>query len=126
MQTHEFYARTRELGGFDDNARAKAVVAATLSTLAERLPAEEAKDLAAQLPEEIAAFFAQAPPMGEVNKMHAEAFFSTIGERLNVNPEEGRRVAETVTRVLREAISAGELRHVWQMMPGDLRPLLEA
>lgn len=126
MQIHEFYARTRDIGPFDDAAAAKDAVAATLHLLARRLPAEEAKDLAAQLPEELKIFFADSPTAKNIDKLHASAFFAAVGEQIGKDAQEGKRAAVAVAQVLCEAVSVGQVRHVWQMMPGDLRALFES
>ena len=123
MQMHTFLQRTAELAHLASQEAALPLVAATLSTLAERLPQEEAKNLAAQLPEELKAHLAHAPDMHHIDKMHVDAFFARVAERLGTDVEGGRGAARAVAQVLQEAISAGQLRHVRQMMPGDLKSL---
>ncbi len=125
MQMHTFLERTAELAHLASREAAEPLVAATLSTLAERLPHEEAKNLAAQLPEELKVHLADAPDMHHIDKMHTGAFFARIAERLGTDIDGGRSAARAVAQVLQEAISAGQLRHVRQMMPGDLKGLFD-
>src|SRR3954463_4466458 len=62
--------------------RAEAAARATLETLAERLSAGEARDVAAQLPPELAAYL---PPRGDAERFDVEEFLRRVAEREGVD-----------------------------------------
>ena len=94
----------------------------TLQALGQRLTAEEAKDLGAQLPREIA-FYLQTPQHGE--RLSLDDFFQKVSEREKMDLPEAIYHARVVIEVLTEAVSAGEMQDVRAQLPAEWQPLFE-
>jgi uncharacterized protein (DUF2267 family) len=107
-----------------DDARSAAenAITATLETLNERITGGEAKDLAAQLPQEIQP--ALRPKAEEAEGFSLEEFYRRVAEREGVDIETARIDASAVLRVLREAVTPGELDDVLSQLPEDFYTLL--
>lgn len=97
---------------------------ATLETLAERLPADEAEDLGAQLPEEIGRFLAGSSPKGE--RFDSDEFIERVAKRANVDVPTATFQARAVLDVVQEAASEGEVADVRNALPDDYQRLFEA
>ncbi|HMJ90751.1 MAG TPA: DUF2267 domain-containing protein [Candidatus Acidoferrum sp.] len=95
----------------------------TFETLAERLSFDEAKDVSAQLPRELATYF--AVPEHSV-RMSLDQFFHRTSEREQVALPKAIHHARVVIEVLEEAVSAGEIKHVRAQLPHDWDPLFES
>ena len=100
---------------------AEQAITATLETLSERLTGGEANDLAAQLPEELKAPLRQSAQEGE--RFSLEEFYNRVAEREGVDVETARNDASAVMRVLREAVSPGELDDVMAQLPAEFNAL---
>ena len=98
----------------------------TLSALRDRLPPDEACDLAAQLPLLVRGlFFEGYRPSGKPQKLDREAFLGRVKNELDAaKPVNVERAARAVLAVLSRRISAGEWDQVRHALPRDLRPLL--
>jgi uncharacterized protein (DUF2267 family) len=117
MDYSELIARIEDTGGLDTEG-AEQALAATLTTLAERISEEEAADLASQLPREVKAQLTGGGGDGEV--FSANEFVKRVAEREGgIAPEEGRRHAEAVLITLREAMSGGEFEDILLQLPDD-------
>ena len=96
---------------------------ATLQTLGERLEAGEAKDLASQLPRDLA-------PYLQTNehcvKMSLDEFFHKVSGRAEADLPAAVYQARVVMEVLQEAVSAGEIADVRGQLPPEWAPLFEA
>ncbi len=101
-----------------DTEGAEQALAATLTTLAERISEEEAEDLASQLPGEVKAQLTGAVAGGEV--FSADEFIKRVADREGgIPPAEARPHAEAVLVTLREAISGGEFEDILLQLPDD-------
>jgi uncharacterized protein (DUF2267 family) len=125
--TRETYARfikhLRELGPMERDL-AECAAVAVLSALERRLPADEAKDLEAQLPRKLVEFL--PPPDKRAPRPHKfgrEEFLQTVAEDLNTSPQEAERLTRLVFRAIRDQISEGEARDVEGNLPLDLQAL---
>jgi uncharacterized protein (DUF2267 family) len=98
-------------------------VRCTFETLAERLSYDEAKDLGAQLPRELAVHL--AVPEHSV-RMSLEDFFRRVSEREQVDLPKAIHHARVVVEVLEEAVSGGEIKHVRGQLPHDWDALFES
>lgn len=100
------------------------VFRAVLHTVRDRLRAEEASDLAAQLPMFLqGVYYHEWTPTGKPVKMrHKEEFLDAISEKLmgDYDPSEAM---ESVFAVLGRRMSEGELKDVRDNMPEDIREL---
>jgi uncharacterized protein (DUF2267 family) len=106
----------------DVRRAAENALTATLETLNERLSGGEARDLAAQLPEEIQPTL--RPKAEEAEGFLLEEFYRRVAEREGADIETARIDASAVMRVLREAVTPGELDDVMAQLPEDFNSLL--
>jgi uncharacterized protein (DUF2267 family) len=94
---------------------------AVLQTLAERLSAGEARDIAAQLPAELASWLATSTP---AESFDVDEFLRRIGERENVDPATAERHARAVLAALAQTITAEEFEDMVAELPKTFGQLL--
>lgn len=94
---------------------------ATLSTLAERLSAGEARDIAQQLPPQLAPWIGT---VGGPDRFGVDEFLRRVAEREGVDVAETERHARAVFTALGQAVSADELEDMASELPKDFTPLL--
>ncbi len=117
MDYGELLGRIEDQAGLDTEG-AEQALAATLTTLAERISEEEAKDLASQLPGEVKPQLKGSVSGGEV--FSANEFIKRVADREGgVTTEEARSHAEAVLASIREAISGGEFEDILLQLPDD-------
>lgn len=97
-----------------------------LHALRDRLPVNEMHHLGAQLPLLVRGiYFEGYRPSGKPLKLHREEFLERVSQELRhgggAHPEAAVRAVATV---IAEHVTPGELEHVLQALPGDLRALL--
>jgi uncharacterized protein (DUF2267 family) len=125
LQYPEFLRRVEEQIAANwsvSDTAAENTITATLETLNERISGGEARDLAAQLPQEIQ--LALRPKAEEAEGFSLEEFYRRVAEREGVDIETARIYASAVMRVLREAVSPGELDDVMAQLSEDFNTLL--
>jgi uncharacterized protein (DUF2267 family) len=98
----------RAAGGLDE-PRAQRAIETTLHTLAERISATEAANLAAQLPKQLKPALRARGPR-EPFDFHE--FLGRMAERDGISPSEALDHARAVTSMLAEAVTGHELRRV--------------
>jgi uncharacterized protein (DUF2267 family) len=120
MNRGELVHEVQRRGDFDSAEAAEAAVLATLSVLGERLKGGEAKDLAAQLPRELADAVETRGP-GE--RFDLTEFYRRVAEReeRDVNPALARDHARIVLEVVLDAVSPGERDDVLHQLPEGWR-----
>jgi uncharacterized protein (DUF2267 family) len=99
------------------------LILATLRALAERLTADETKDLLAQLPKKYKENV-NAVPVPQ--PMTADEFVARAAQLLGDQapaPDEARGQVQAVLTTLREAVNAGELHDVFEQLGDDFVPL---
>ncbi len=121
MKHDEFVAevqRRAHLGSLDEAIRA---AGATLETLGERLPDEEAHILARELPPGLKQYVA-----GALNgqDFDLDEFFNRVAAREGVDVDAATYRARVVMAVLRNAISPGTLAKLLNRLPGDHSSLI--
>jgi uncharacterized protein (DUF2267 family) len=94
---------------------------ATLQTLAERIDREEARDLAAQLPPELAPWIATTSP---ADGFSADEFVRRVARRQGVDDATASEQVEAVFDALSHAISADEWHDLTSELPASFAPLL--
>lgn len=120
MQTHEFLNRVMQRSDLEQEQDAKRATLAVLETLAHRLAGGEPKDLASQLPEELAG----ALQIEEGNDPFGlDVFYEQVAEREGVARNQAEAHARAVISVLMEAVSQGEIGDVRAQLPGEYAPL---
>jgi uncharacterized protein (DUF2267 family) len=120
MQTREFLNRVVQRTDLDGQLDAQRATLAVLETLAHRLAGGEPKDLASQLPAELACALKierETDPFG------LDVFYEQVAEREGVSLEQAEAHARAVVSVLMEAVSQGEIGDVRAQLPGDYAPL---
>lgn len=121
MQYHEFIGQIQHkarLGSLGDAVRA---ANATLQTLAERLPGDEADHLAAQLPYEIGRFIREHATGAE--RFSVDEFYNRVTDREGIDKPQAVFHARAVIEVLQQAVSAGEIEQIRNQLPDDFLPL---
>ena len=125
-QYDEFIAQVGHHGGPSDRTQADAVTRTVLTDLGKRLQADEANDLAAQLPGELS----------ESLTVHSDAvqttddvddFVRRVTKNLGdgVEPDQVRRYIQGVLRTLRSAVSDGQITHLRAQLPAGYGALFE-
>jgi len=115
MQQEEFLDRVRSKSGVTDRTDATRLVEATLATLGERIGADEARQLAAQLPGELK----EAVPEGPAERFGVDEFRDRVRERSALGERVGDDELAVVFEVLSAAVSSGELADVRGRLPDD-------
>ena len=122
MQAQEFISNVQMESGLDSPEAAERIVAAVFETLGERLPRTRQAHLAAQMPKQLQALLQQRL---EQAVFTMEEFHNRVASRAQIGFPEARRDTLSVLKVLRKAVSLGELRHVFAELPLDYQKLLE-
>lgn len=116
MDFHEFAGEVQHrteaasLGEGVRNARA------VLQTLGERLPADEAKDLASPLPMEIDRFLTEVE---HGQRFGWTEFVHRVAERANVEPADAAFYAQAVVALVYELEPVGEMVDISGSLPED-------
>jgi uncharacterized protein (DUF2267 family) len=95
-----------------------------LRTLAERITAGEARDIAAFLPPELGRYLEMAPEPAE--PFDRATFVRRVADREGVDQETAERHALAVFRALGVAVAPGELRDMAAQLPKDFEDVLQA
>jgi uncharacterized protein (DUF2267 family) len=113
--------------GTDDHDQAYRVLRAYLHALRDRLPVDEAAQLAAQLPELIRGIYYEGwnPSTTPVKYRGFDEFLMRIsGEAMLDGETEASFAASAAASVLRRHVSAGEIDDIRAILPEDLHPIL--
>src|ERR1700760_519778 len=101
--------------------QAKRATQATLETLADRIDAGEARDLAAALPDTIAPYLGTATP---AERFGLDEFLRRVAGREGVDLETARCQAEAVFTVLQRAVGHKEFADLSAELPKDFAAVL--
>ncbi len=123
MEYTEFVERVEDRIKATRPGETENAIVATLDTLGERLSGGEASDVAARLPEELAAPLRRAS--GDAEGFSLEEFFRRVALKEDVDVETASAHAAAVMAVLGEAIDEGELQDVREQLPQGFYHLLE-
>jgi uncharacterized protein (DUF2267 family) len=113
--------------GTEDQREAYRVLRAYLHALRDRLPVDEAAQLAAQLPELIRGIYYEGwrPSTTPVRYRGFDEFLERVAAEAKLDGETSASYAvSAAAEVLRRHVSAGELDDVRAILPEDLRPIL--
>ncbi|SRR6266851_4822569 len=125
MKHDEFIGQVQHRARLSSRGAAERATRATLETLAERLAGGEAKDLAAQLPPELAEHLRGGwSAMGE--RFSLDEFFRRVSQREGADLPDAVFHARAVIEVLSEAVSQGEMDDVRAQLPAEFNRLFEA
>ena len=130
MQYDEFIIRVQQYANLDDRDDAIRLTRVFLATLAEPLSREETVGLGAQLPKELKDALTESKPLetalSDTFKYDLEEFYNRLKGRLDVPYSEAVRLAKAVSRVLREAITGGQIGDVVKDLSEDWGELFRA
>lgn len=120
MNRDEFLGKVRERGEYADRAETERVTRTVLAVLGERLGGVEAKDLAAQLPGDLA----DALPSGGVGQGYGEQkFLRRVAEQLGATEETALWDASAVLTTVAEAVTGGQLNQILSRLPSGYAEL---
>jgi uncharacterized protein (DUF2267 family) len=126
MKYDEFIKEVQNRGHMESREEAQRATRATLETFAERLAGGEPKDLASQLPPELAEHMRQE---GEEtsNPFSLDEFFERVNERDSAVDLPGAAYhARVVVDVLQDAVTPGVIDDVRSQLPEEYDLLFEA
>ncbi len=104
-----------------DRDGAEAATVATIRALAERVTSEETQNLLSELPK---ALQDRIPVTAKVEDLSLDEFFERISRLEGVPVDQACDHARTVVGVLRDAVSAGEMRDIFTQLPPSYIDLL--
>ena len=104
-----------------DRDGAQRAVQAVLQTLGERIAAGEARDLAEQLPPELAPWIATTT---SPERFDVDEFLRRVAEREGTDLDTAERHARAVFTALGQVVSADEMADMAAELPKDFAPLL--
>jgi uncharacterized protein (DUF2267 family) len=121
VKQHEFIAHVRRRGEYADAAQAEQVARTVLSVLGQRLGADEAEDLAAQLPGDLGdSLLAEAGPPQNWGRSE---FVRELADALSTDEETAESAATAVLTTVAEAVTGGELNDVISRLPSGYAEL---
>lgn len=124
----------KELGHPKDTDRAYRVFRSVMHTLRDNIPVEENLHLIAQLPMMIKAVYVDNWKVyGEGrNVRHLDEFVQKVIDKNTNNtqrdlntPDQAEKALESVFNVLKRNVSEGEIDDIMNMLPADIKPLLQ-
>jgi uncharacterized protein (DUF2267 family) len=124
MKYDEFISQVQRRALLDSREEAERATHATLWTLGERLAWGETKDLASQLPPEMA----QSLLRGQADipgRFSLDEFFWLVSEREGVDLPQATEHARVVTGLLSEVVTMGEIENVRAQLPKDFAKLFK-
>lgn len=123
MKFHDFVGQVQHCAQLASEGEALRAIQATLETLSERITEGEAKNLAAQLPDELGDYLSSV----ETNERFSlQDFFLRVAAKESADLPDAAFHARVVVEVLGEALTAGELDDVRAQLPAEYNPLFEA
>ncbi|OGW37508.1 MAG: hypothetical protein A2010_07120 [Nitrospirae bacterium GWD2_57_9] len=123
MNYDGFIGQVRSRGRLSSLGDAVKATRAVLETLSERLPLDEVKDLAAQLPSEIAYYLRQRSAF--LDKFGLDDFFKRVSEREPADLPVATYHARVVISVIKDAVTPGEMEDIRAQLPAEFAPLFE-
>ena len=126
MDRGEFLRRLRPMVGIPNTWEADRAAESVLANLADALPADEAHDLASQLPKEYKELvMGRLGQRGPTQAMTWGALIGRVRSNLGLEtPEAAEWVTRGVFSALKDAVSPGEMEDVAAELPLDLRETL--
>ena len=127
QKTHEWLGDVADGLGFADERAAYAALRATLHALRDRLPAEAVAHFGAEMPMLIRGLFYEGwhPTSEHLKAAHHQSFLDAIRRELRAHDELGdaERVAQVVFATLDKHLAIGQVEHVLNALPKDVRLL---
>lgn len=134
--THELFSETmektdawlRELMqamGYSSPHQAYSLLRAVLHALRDRLTVDSAAKLGAQLPTLVRGFYYDGwhPASAPLKLRHKQEFLDLVVDSCQAESEEPEPAVRAALAVIGHHVSAGELRHILDQLPQDLKAL---
>jgi uncharacterized protein (DUF2267 family) len=119
-ESEQFLKIVQEAAGIS-REEAEQATRATLAVLADRIDAGEARQLAATLPDGVAAWLHTGTP---AQGFGLEDFVRRVAEQLGTGPQAARVRAAAVFAALRQTATRDELEDVAAELPREFQPLI--
>lgn len=124
MKYHDFIGKVQSKGRMPDQSTAVAATRATLETLGERILAGQARNLAAELPQEVSVYLTSTAD--KQTSFDMDTFWQKVSAREGQDMPKAVFHARTVFDVLQEAVSPGAISDLREALPDEFDPLFEA
>jgi len=124
MKYDEFISQVQHRAKLNSREDAVRASSATLETLGERLAGGEAKDLASQLPQELALYL-ERTHTGIQQSFSLDEFFWRVSQREGVDLTESTYHARVVIALLSEVVTLGEIENIKSQLPKDFAKLFD-
>lgn len=124
MKYDEFISEVQHRAKLNSREDAVRATGAALETLGERLAGGEAKDLASQLPDELALYL-ERTYTGIQQSFSLDEFFWRVSQREGVDLSESTYHARVVIALLSEVVTMGEIENVKSQLPKDFARLFD-
>jgi uncharacterized protein (DUF2267 family) len=122
MKYNEFVTEVQQRLDLASQGDAVRATRAVLTSLGERLQAEEADDLASPLPMEIDRYLRDAD---SGQRFSFEEYLDRVGERAGVETRTALHHAQRVVELVSEVVPSGELKQVRAQLPADFDELFD-
>lgn len=122
MDYSEFLGEVQHRIDEDDLGTAVKNTRAVLTTIGERIQADEAADLAAPLPMEIDRFLTEAE---SGQRFDFDEYLERVADRADVDEGEAKIRAQAVTALVGDVVPGGEMDDVQDDLPADYEDLFE-
>lgn len=116
MEYEEFMQEVKRRAELEDDLQTQRAVKATLSTIAERLHAHQADQLARQLPKELKPYLKQQDTYKD---LAMEEFYNVVSLRESIGFPMARQHARAVMSVVRDRVPLEEIRDVLAGLPDE-------
>ncbi|MEU3415056.1 MULTISPECIES: DUF2267 domain-containing protein [unclassified Streptomyces] len=121
MKLAEFLAQVRDRGEYRSQEEAEHISTSVLRVLAERIPPEEADDLAARLPAPLDDALHTHPDRPEA--LGCEEFLRRVAERTGARPRTAEWDAGAVLSTVADVVSGDEVDHLLSRLPSGYADL---
>ncbi|WP_026735113.1 DUF2267 domain-containing protein [Fischerella sp. PCC 9605] len=122
MKYDEFITHVQSVAQLNTREEAERATRATLEIIRERIVGDEAKDLAAQLPEELAECLrGREGETGQAFSM--QEFISRVSQKEGVEPTAAAMHVRSVFAVLEDAVTPGEFADLYSNFSDDYAEL---
>ena len=123
MQYSDIIQNVKSAANIDSDETAQKAIEATFRTLKERIIGDEASNLAAQLPEEVAQHL-RGREGKNGDHFPIEEFYERVAKLENTDPSTAAMHVRGVFTVLNSAVSAGEMNNIRNDLSDDYQELL--
>jgi uncharacterized protein (DUF2267 family) len=124
LKEHEIVAAVQETARIHTREEAEAAVRATLRVFGERLAGGETRDLAAQLPPDLAR---ELPQEGRGERFDLNEFYQRVARHEGgpADEQRARRHARAVAAALKTSLSGRQFEHLATQLPSEYDDLLQ-